>query len=143
MAKSPQITGIQKNDQWLNDPMTFTNPKFQSLNMETNRKHLLDKFQEHLQQRFESWCQQHGVPISDDRLLTYLIDQELIPTSSILRYTVLREIEALCLEQQCQKTQSVGILANRFNLSERTIWNIIKNGNALQAKNRNSAPRLW
>ena len=114
----------------------------QFLIMETNRKHLLDKFQEHLQQRFESWCQQHGVPISDDRLLTYLIDQELIPTSSILRYTVLREIEALCLEQQCQKTQSVGILANRFNLSERTIWNIIKNGNALQAKNRNSAPRL-
>jgi hypothetical protein len=108
--------------------------------METNRKHLLDKFQQHLSECFESWCEQHGVPISDDRLLTYLIDQELIPAPCILRYTVLREIEKLSKEQRFQKTQSVGILASRFNLSERTIWNIIKHGSTPSSKSRTNAP---
>jgi len=94
--------------------------------METNRKHLLDKFQAHISHNYETWCDQHDVPSSEGRLLTYLIDQDLIPASCIMRYTVLREIERLNAEQGFHKTQSVAVLASRFNLSERTIWNILK-----------------
>jgi len=102
--------------------------------MEIHRKHLLDKFIKHLSSSYVDWCEQHEVPHTDDRLLTFLIDQDLIPTAQILRFTVLREMKHLLKEGDMQKTQNVCLLANRFNLSERTIWNILKQTNMTNIK---------
>lgn len=97
--------------------------------MDGNRKHILDKFQEHLSENFDNWCRSQGVTKSDDRLVTYIIDQELIPPVQIQRYAILREYDKLSRQPAFQKSQSVNILAHRFNISERTVWNILKNGN--------------
>ncbi len=97
--------------------------------MQEARKHLLDRFQEHVHKRFEAYCDRHGFENSKDGLITYLIDLELIPATSLQRYTILREFEQLHIEQSFQKTQVVGVLANRFHLSERTVWSILKRAN--------------
>ncbi|MBK8565060.1 MAG: hypothetical protein IPN76_17415 [Saprospiraceae bacterium] len=102
--------------------------------MESNRKHLMDKFFEHLNQSFGAWCSTHEMPNSEDCFLTFLIDQDLIPPTNILRYTVQLEMSRLCKENSLQKTHNVEILAHRFNLSERTIWNILKHANTTNLK---------
>lgn len=97
--------------------------------MEGNRKHLLDRFQEHLGERYQMWCERHDVQKSDNLLITFLIDQDLIPTTLIKRYAVLREFDKLSQEPDAHKTHTVNTLAHRFNISERTVWSILKHHN--------------
>ncbi len=104
--------------------------------MEGNRKHILDRFQEHLSESYETWCKRHGVEKSDGHLVTFLIDQDLIPAAHIQRYAVLREFDKMCREPYFQKTQTVTSLAHRFNISERTVWNIIKQDKGSGGKKR-------
>lgn len=94
--------------------------------MKETSKFLLDRFQEHVHQRFEAYCQKHDFKLTENGLITYLIDQELIPTIDLQRYTILREFEQLHIDRSFQKTQAVGMLAHRFHLSERTVWSILK-----------------
>ena len=98
--------------------------------MEGNRKHLLDRFQEHLGERYQTWCERHGVQKSDDRLVTFLIDQDLIPSIHIQRYAVLNEFDKLRKEPYFRKTLTVNTLAHRFSISEQTVWNILKHHRA-------------
>ncbi len=104
--------------------------------MEGNRKHILDRFQEHLSESYETWCERHGVEKSDGRLVTFLIDHDLIPAAHIQRYAVLREFDKMSGEPYFQKTQTVTSLAHRFNISERTVWNIIKQDKSSGGKKR-------
>ena len=94
--------------------------------MKETSKFLLDRFQEHVHQRFEAYCQKHDFELTENGLITYLIDQELIPTIDLQRYTILREFEQLHIDRSFRKTQAVGMLAHRFHLSERTVWSILK-----------------
>ena len=95
--------------------------------MEEPRKYILDRFQDHLQISFAAFCHRHGIEKTDQQFITFLIDQDLISSAHLQRYTVLREFEKICTEQHFPKTQAVDTLANRFHISERTIWNILKN----------------
>ncbi len=104
--------------------------------MEGSRKHLLDRFQEHLGERYQIWCERHGVRKSDDRLVTFLIDQDLIPSVQIKRYAVKSEFEKLSKEPCFNKTHIVNILAHRFNISERTVWNILKHSGTGNGKHQ-------
>ena len=90
------------------------------------RKHILDRFQEHLNQNFLNYCQRHGIDQTDDQLITFLIDQNLISHTHIQRYTILKEFERLYPEQDYHKTQTVQVLADRFSISKRTVWSILK-----------------
>ncbi|MBK8967064.1 MAG: hypothetical protein R3D58_04780 [Saprospiraceae bacterium] len=91
------------------------------------KKHILDRFQEHLQQDYEDYCRRHGIDSSAGfGLLTFLIDQELIPPVQIQRYTVRREFRQAYPEQDFHKTQTVHRLADRFQISERTVWSILR-----------------
>ena len=91
------------------------------------KKLLLDRFQEHLRQQFEEYCRRHPLDqADDDRLLTFLIDRELISPTHIQRYTVLQEFEKVYPEQESHKTRVVHTLADRFCISERTVWSILK-----------------
>lgn len=95
--------------------------------MQELRKHLVDRFQEHLHEHFRLYCERHGLDSADKNLLlSFLIDQDLISPKAIQRYTVLHEYEVLLPELQGHKTETVGALAHRFSISERTVWNILK-----------------
>ncbi len=102
--------------------------------MEGNRKHLLDRFQRHLEERYQAWCDRHGVQKSDDHLVTFLIDQDLIPSMQIQRYAILNEFDKLSQSPEFHKTLTVNTLAHRFNISERTVWNILKNSGVRNVK---------
>jgi hypothetical protein len=102
--------------------------------MEANRKHILDRFQQHLSENYETWCERHGVLKSDDRLVTFLIDQDLIPATLIQRYAILREFDKLSKDPFFHKTHTVNTLAHRFNISERTVWNILKHSGTRNGK---------
>jgi hypothetical protein len=91
------------------------------------KKHLIDKFQEHLDAQYEEYCRRHDMVKNEHQLVGYLIDQMLITSTNLQRYTVVKEYEKLCNQSQISKTQAVETLASRFSLSERTIWSILKN----------------
>lgn len=95
--------------------------------MEAYRKHILDRFQEHLHRNFKNYCERHGIEPTEDQLITFLIDQNLISGTHIQRYTILKEFEKLYPEQDHHKTHTVNALADRFSLSQRTVWSILKN----------------
>ncbi|MFM9951889.1 MAG: hypothetical protein ACKV1O_28420 [Saprospiraceae bacterium] len=94
--------------------------------MQETRKHLLDRFQEHVYKNFEAYCERHCFKNTKAGLITYLIDHELISAGQLQRYTIIKEYEQLHSEAIFQKTQVVGMLAHRFHLSERTVWSILK-----------------
>lgn len=95
--------------------------------MEGHRKYIMDRFQELLAENFVRYCERHGMDRTDDnRLLSFLIDQDLIPPTQIQRYTILKEFEQISLKEACQKTQAVNTLAHRFSISERTVWSILR-----------------
>ena len=92
------------------------------------KKHLIDKFQEHLEAQYDEYCRRHDMAKNEHQLVGYLIDQMLIPPTQLQKYTILREFEKINNESNCpKKKQAVETLANRFSLSERTIWSILKN----------------
>lgn len=94
--------------------------------MAENRKYILDKFEEHLYDNYLAFCVRQGMRESLPGFITFLIDQELVPTTSIKKYTVLHEYESLTKNSKTQKTKAVLTLADRFNISERSIWGILK-----------------
>lgn len=99
--------------------------------MEGTRKLVLDKFEEHLKEFYGCWCEKHGINESNGHMVTFLIDQDLIPATKIQRFTILREFDRLKKKNPFyQKTQTVNLLAHRFNISERTVWSILKHGDA-------------
>lgn len=91
-----------------------------------NRKYILDKFEEHLFQKYEAYCKAHGKQPTSQRLLTFLIDHDLIPPIAIKRFAVKEEFEKLAEHEYFNKTQSVLVLSDLFNIPERTIWGILK-----------------
>lgn len=94
--------------------------------MEGYRKYMIDRFQEHLQRNFKEHCERHGIVPNENQLLTFLIDQNLISTTNIQKYTVVQEFEKIYPARSHQKTQAVNALANLFSISERTVWSILK-----------------
>ena len=97
--------------------------------MEVQRKYILDRFQEHLSTHFSSWCQLHNMEQSEPQLITFLIDQGLIPAIPLQRYTMIKEYELLFRQTGENKSTLVQLLANRFSISERTVWTVLKVNN--------------
>jgi len=97
-----------------------------SLFMQESRKYILDKFQEHLHQSFEVFCERHDIKKSEDHFIAFLIDQNLIATPQLQRFTVCKEFEKMYAEKGYTKSIIVDMLANRFGISERTVWAILR-----------------
>ena len=100
----------------------------------TQRKQIFDKFEEHVFENYVKYCTQHQLPCSLNGLIAYLIDFEIIPQKAIQRYTILNEFEVLYPKEQFQKTKTVVSLADRFNISERSVWSILKRFNVASKK---------
>lgn len=94
--------------------------------MDEPRKYILDRFQEHLRTSFEGFCTRHALEPSEGQFVSFLIDQGLIPRTNLQRFTVLREFEKINAVEEFPKSQMVGELADRFCISQRTVWSILK-----------------
>lgn len=92
------------------------------------RKYILDRFQAHLLKKYQSYCDRHNISDEIEHLITFIIDQELISEKNIKHFTVLQEFDDIYPHEDYHKTRTVNALADRFNLSERTVWGILKNG---------------
>ena len=93
---------------------------------ELKRKQLLDTFCEKLNSNFHDYCHQHEKEVDIDMFITYIVDQELISASKIRQYTIVQTYEDLHIKKKRGKTQTVTLLASRFNLSTRSIWNVFE-----------------
>lgn len=90
------------------------------------QKQLLDTFSERLQRNFSNYCSEQKLEAKPDELITYLIDREIIQSSLIKRYAILEAYDDLKNRQGLNKTQVVHVLANRFNITSRSIWNALR-----------------
>lgn len=93
---------------------------------DTTRKQILDTFSEKLRTNFEEYCQIQGIEGNRDHFITYLYDHKLIASSAIKQYTILATFDDLFQEKEGKKTETVELLAHRFNLTPRSIWNVLR-----------------
>lgn len=89
-------------------------------------KQLLDHFSERLSAEYADYCKRHQIPAGTTDFITFLIDKSLLGTSTIRRFTIRKEFEELYPINQYHKTKTVKKLADKFHLSERAVWSIIK-----------------
>lgn len=90
------------------------------------QKHLLDTFSEKLDDNFLDYCNKYGQEKDINSFITFVLDLGLIPPSNIRKYAIQATFEELAQKQQGSKTQTVHLLAERFNLSVRSIWNLLR-----------------
>ena len=90
------------------------------------QKQLLDTFSERLQRNFIDYCKEQKLEAKPDELITYLIDRGIIQTSLIKRYAILEAYDDLKNRHGLNKTQVVEVLASRFNVTSRSIWNALR-----------------
>lgn len=89
------------------------------------RKIMLDGFQKHLFVDYNEFCKRHDLSPSVEGLITFMIDNDLITSITIKRYTILQEFEELYLKLENRKTQTVNALSDKFDIPPRTIWGIL------------------
>ena len=93
--------------------------------METG-KVLQDTFQETLCQDYREYCRRQDFEATPEGFVSYMIDKDIIPAVSIKRYTIRREYQKNHTKQSDKKTRTVHFLSDRFNISPRTVWAILK-----------------
>ncbi len=96
--------------------------------MKVNNKATLDQFQLWLDVSYKDFCDTHKLEYgAPQTFITYLIDHNLIKDTTIRRYAVLKEFNQLSRDgERKTKSELVRLLANRFNLSQRSIYTILK-----------------
>ncbi len=104
--------------------------------MEENRKQVLDTFEKHLQTDFANYCEKHEIENNAEAMVTYLIDRQLLTARIIRRYTIIREFDRLYTGLGTSKSKKVELLADRFNLSSRHVWSLIKYSQRLDQKKK-------
>ena len=85
-----------------------------------------DTFQKYLTHHYQLYCEEQQIPFSPEGLITFLIDHAVISSASIKKYTVKHEFDTLYPINKHHKTKTVETLARRFNISERSVWSILK-----------------
>lgn len=90
------------------------------------QKQVLDIFSQKLDANFEQYCQMHKLESNRAHFITYLYDQNLISNSAVKKYAILATFEDLFKQNEGRKTQTVNLLADRFNLTPRSIWNVLQ-----------------
>lgn len=102
-----------------------------------NKKQVLDTFSERLCKNFEQYCSEYRQEKDLSNFVTYLIDTELILDNAIKQYTIAETYEELMANYGGHKTQTVEALARRFNLTPRSIWNVLSKHRPQNQKKRN------
>lgn len=95
----------------------------------------MDNFFSLIQSDFKNYCRRHKAPLNNDTFLTFLYDLNLLNENTIRRYTIMEEYEKMHALPGFQKTKSIRLLADKFNVTDRAIWNMLAGSN--QVKNKN------
>ena len=93
---------------------------------EQHKKQVTDVFCKSIQKDFQTYCNRHSLDQNFNTFVTYAIDFNFIPDTTIQHYAILKTFEDLGEEKQLKKTEKVDKLANRFNLTTRSIWNVLR-----------------
>ncbi len=91
-----------------------------------NRKIILDMFEQSLCESYQAYCSKHQLEATQAGLLAYLIDHDLFPPKVVRDYAIQALYRRLASAAPRGKTQLVGQIADRFNLSERAVWNALR-----------------
>ena len=83
-------------------------------------------FKEHLLEAYQEDFPEQQDAINYSLFLDYLITCQLIDTLTIRRYTIIKEFEKEYPKHNGHKTQTVYTIANKFNLTDRTVWTVLK-----------------
>ena len=83
-------------------------------------------FKKHLLRAFSQETKEGVVDDNVKRFLNYLLEHQFIDAINIRRYTIIKEFELEYPKHDGHKTQTVYTIANRFNLSDRTVWTVLK-----------------
>lgn len=101
------------------------------------RKYVMDIFTKKLRQKFDVFCREHQQINNLDNFITYLIDQDLIAPGTIKHYAINEMFNELYADHEKPKTEIINTLADRFNLTPRSIWNALrKNTHGTNSGNR-------
>ena len=84
------------------------------------------EFKQYLLQTFKAKNHEYYCPIKTDTFVDFLLDHQLIDTKNIKRFTILKEFEVQYPLHGFHKTQTVLAIANKYGLSERSIWTVLK-----------------
>lgn len=90
------------------------------------KKSVFDLFSKRVESSFKKYCDNHGLNFAVEEFITYLIDQKLIKDKEIFRFVIQSLTIELLKNHTIKKTEVVQILAERFDVTPRTIWNILK-----------------
>lgn len=95
--------------------------------MQIYQKQLIDFFSSLVHQNFDAYCNRHAIPKNNNSFLNFLFTQDLMSETAIRRYTIDSEYSTLKQQnEELTKSQLVRLLADKYNLTDRTIWNIIQ-----------------
>lgn len=87
---------------------------------------LVEQFSSRLEHSYLEYCESTTINKDFKTFLLYLIDNNLLNTSDIRKYTITKEFEELLTTQKINKTGAIRILAKKFNISDRSIWTMIR-----------------
>ena len=89
------------------------------------QKYLVDQFVRNTLTAFQQYCFRHTLSPTNENFLTYLYDRELLNENNMRRYIIMEEYDQMHILPTFKKTQAVRKLADKYQLSDRAIWNII------------------
>ncbi len=91
----------------------------------------LEKFSNKIHQTFSAFCIKENLEFNTKTLLLYLIDKGLLNKIDIRNFLILEEFEELYSSNNFHKTQTIKLLADRFDISDRAIWTMLNRKNAI------------
>lgn len=94
--------------------------------MQIYRKQLIDFFSALIHKDYKAYCERHHIPQNNDTFLNFLFTKNLFNESTVRRYTIHSEFAELNNTKKMTKSQAVRLLADKYNLSDRTVWNMIR-----------------
>lgn len=93
--------------------------------MQKNGKQLVDIFSASVLNKFCEYCERHQLRTDNITFLTFLYDLNLLNENSMRRYTILEAYETMHTLPNFQKTKAVRLLADRFSMTDRSVWNML------------------
>ncbi len=94
--------------------------------MQIYRKQLVDIFTKVVLKNYSEHCLRHGIPENNHTFLNFLFTKNLLREVAVRHFTISTEFKKTYDKSKSTKTQTVRLLADKYNMTERAVWNIIK-----------------
>ena len=93
--------------------------------MPVYQKKIMDNFCSLVQTDFKAYCARHQLSPNTESFLTFLYDLKLLNENKIRKYTIIEEYEKMHNLPGFRKTKSIRLLADKFQVTDRAIWNML------------------